>query len=84
MIGAQSDLIGTDACGPEPTTGDVSGGPVTQISLEVEFVFGSNAEECAASGAGSIHPSLEGMTCPGAKSGAVAGAMFPNTVQLPI
>ena len=76
MIGAQSDLMGTDARGPEPKTRDKSGGPVTHISLELESVFGSNADECAACGAGSIHPSLEGMTCSAAKSRAVAGVMF--------
>ena len=55
MIGAQSDSIGTGARGSEPNAGDKSGGPVTQISLEVESVFGSNANECAAFEVGSIH-----------------------------
>ena len=68
--------MGMDARGPEPTTEDKSGGPETQISLGAESVFGSNTDECAVSGAGSIHPSSEGTTCSGTKSGAVAGAMF--------
>ena len=76
MIGAQTDSVGMDACGSEPKTGDESGGPVTQISLEVESVFGSNADECASSMAGSIHPSSEGMICsvliPGANAGAIS------------
>ena len=62
--------------GPEHTAGDESGGPETQISLGAESVFGSNADECAASGAGSIHPSSEGTACSGRKYRVVAGAMF--------
>ena len=76
MIGAQSDWIGTDAGGSEPVVGDEFKGPATQVSLEVKSVFGSIAAECAASVAGSIHPSSEGATCSGTKSRAVAGAMF--------
>ena len=53
MIGAQSDSIGTDASGSEPVAGDESEGPMTQISLDVKSVFGSSADECAASVAGS-------------------------------
>ena len=75
MIGAQSDSMGTDARGPEPTTGDKSGGPMTQISLEVESVFGSNTDECAASVAGSIHPSSDGTICSGLIPGAAASAI---------
>ena len=60
MIGAQSDSIGTDARGSEPMAGDESEGPMTQTSLEAKSVFGSIADECAASVAGSIHPSSEG------------------------
>ena len=59
MIGAQSDSIGTGAGGSESVAGDKSGGLVTRISLEVESMFSSNADENAASGAGSIHPSLK-------------------------
>ena len=76
MIGAQLDLVGMDARGSEPMAGDESEGPMTQTSLEAQSVFGPNTEECAASGAGYIHPSLEGMTRSGTKYGAVAGAMF--------
>ena len=75
MIGAQSDSMGMDARGPEPTTEDKSGGPETQVSLEAEFVFGSNADRCAASVAGSIRPSSDGTICSGSKSGAMAGAI---------
>ena len=63
MIGAQSDSIGTDARGSEPMAGDESEGPMTPPSQEVGSVFGSNADECAASVAGSIHPSSDGMIC---------------------
>ena len=60
MIDTQSDSIGMDAHGLDTMTGDECEGPTTQISLEVESVFGSIADECAASVAGSIHPSSEG------------------------
>ena len=76
MTGAELNSMGMDARGLEHTAGDESGGPETQIPLGEESVFGSNAEECAASEAGSIHPSSEGTTCSGTKSGAIAGAMF--------
>ena len=76
MTGVQLDFMGADARGPEQAAGGESRGPEMQIPLGEESVFGSNAEECAASGAGSIHPSSEGTTCSGTKSEAVAGAMF--------
>ena len=63
MTGAQLDSMGMGARGMEHTTRDESGGPEVQISSGEESVFGSNAEECAASGAGSIHPSSEGTIC---------------------
>ena len=48
---------------------------MTPLSQEVGSVFGSNADECAAYVAGSIHPSSEGMICfeliPGANVGAI-------------
>ena len=66
MTGAQFDSMGTDARSPEHMVGDESRGPETQTPLREEFVFGSNTEECAASRAGSIHPSLEGTTHSGA------------------
>ena len=75
MIGAQSDSIGTDTRGSEPVAGDESEGPMTQISLEVKFVFGSSTDECAASMAGSIHPSSDGVICSKLRVGAVAGAI---------
>ena len=56
MIGSYSNSIGTDARGSEPMAGDESEGPMTQIYLEVKSVFGSSADECASSVAGSIHP----------------------------
>ena len=64
MISAQSDFIGTDARGSDRKTGDESGGPVTQIFLEVESAFGSNTDECAASVEGSVHPSLDARSAP--------------------
>ena len=75
MIGAQSDLIGTDARGLEPMAGDESEGPMTQISLEVKTVFGSSTDECAVSVAGSIHPSLDGTICSGLRAEATAGVI---------
>ena len=75
MIGAQSDLIGTDARGSEPKLGDESGGLVAQISLEVESVFGSIADECAAFVAGSIHPSSDGAICSRLRAGEAIGAI---------
>ena len=74
MIDAQSDLIGTDVRGSEPVAGDESEGPMTQISLDVNYVFGSNADECAASVVGSIHPSSDGTICCRFKARAAAGA----------
>ena len=75
MIGAQSDSIGTDARGSKPMTGDEYEGPVTQISLEVKSMFGSSADECAASVAGSIHPSSDGTICSKLRAGATAGVI---------
>ena len=75
MIGAQSSSMGTDARGSEPMAGDESEGPMTQTSLEVKSVFGSIADECAASGAGSIHPSSDGTICSGLRAGATAGVI---------
>ena len=74
MIGAQSESIGTDARGSEPMIRDESEDPMTQISLEVKSVFGSSADECAASVVGSIHPSSDGAICSGSKAGTAAGA----------
>ena len=65
MIGAQSDSIGMDAGGSEPVAGDESKGSATQISQEVKSVFGSIADGCAASVAGSIHLSSDGAICSG-------------------
>ena len=75
MIGAQSDSIGTDARGSVPMAGDESEGPMTQTSLEVKYVFGSIVIECAASVAGSIRPSSDGMICSGLRSRATAGVI---------
>ena len=75
MIGAQSDSIGMDARGSEPMAGDESEGPMIQTSLEAKSVFGSVAEKCAASVAGSIHPSSDGTICSGSKARASAGAL---------
>ena len=73
ITGAQPDSAGSGARGLEPTAGYESGGPVSQASLGVKSVFGSTADECAASGAGSIHPSSDGAICPGFRSEAPAG-----------
>ena len=75
MTGARSDPMGTDVRGTDPMAGDESEGPMTRTSLEVKSVFGSIADECAAFGAGSVHPSSDDMSCPGFKSEAPAGAI---------
>ena len=75
MIGAQSGSIGTDAHGSESMAGDESEGPMIQVPLELRPVFGSIAAECAASVAGSIHPSSDGTICSGFKAMAAAGAI---------
>ena len=75
MIGAPYGLVGTDARGSEPMAGDESEGLMTQTLLGVKSVFGSIADECAAFGAGSVHPSSDDMICPGFKSEAPAGAI---------
>ena len=75
MIGAQSDLIGTDAGGSEPVAGDESKYPATRVSQEVKSVFGSIAAGCVASVAGSIHPSSDGMSCSGLRAGVAAGGI---------
>ena len=74
-IGAQSDPMGADTRSLEPMAGDESEGPMTQTSLEVKSVFGSIAVECAASVAGSILPSSDGMICTGSKAREAAGAI---------
>ena len=75
MIGAQSDLIGTDAGGSEPVVGDESKSPATHVSWEVKSVFGSIATECAASVAGSIHPPSDGVICSGLRAGVATGVI---------
>ena len=75
MIGAQSDLMGTDAGGSESVAGDESNGSATRVSWEVKSVFGSIATECAASVAGSIHPSSDGAICSRLRAGVVAGVI---------
>ena len=75
MIGAHLGTMGTDVHGSEPVAGDESEGPMTQTSLEVRYVFVSIAAECAASVAGSIHPSSDGTICSGLRAGVVAGVI---------
>ena len=75
MIGAQSDLIGTDAGGSEPVVGDESKSPATLVSWEVKSVFGSIATECAASEAGSIHPSSDDPIGSGSRAGVDKGVI---------
>ena len=75
IIGAQPDSVGSGVRGLEPTAGHESGGPMSQASLGVKSVFVTIADECAASVAGSIHPSSDGMICTRFKARAVAGAI---------
>ena len=74
-IGAQLNPMGAYMRGSEPMTGDESEGPMTPLSQEVGSVFGSDADECAASVAGSIHPSTEGATGSESRVGAAAGVI---------
>ena len=76
MTGAQPDSIGTDVRGSDPIAGDESEGPTTQTYLAVRSVYGSIAAECAASVAGSIHPSSDGAICTRLRAGAVAGVIY--------
>ena len=62
MIGAQSDLLGTGACGSESVAGEGSGSLTTRLSCRVRSMFGSFTAEDKASVAGSIHPSMDGAT----------------------
>ena len=75
ITGAQPGSAGSGARRLEPTTGYESEGPVSQASLGVKSVFGSTADGCAASVAGSIHPSLGDAVCPRFRSGAPTGAI---------
>ena len=75
ITGAQPDSAGLEARRLEPTTRYESGGPVSQASLGVKPVFGSTIDECAASGAGSIHPSSDDAIFLGFRSEALAGAI---------
>ena len=75
MIGAQSDSTGLGARGLEPTTGYESEGPESHASLEVRSGFGSTADEWAAYGVGSIHPSLGHAVCSEFRSGATSGVI---------
>ena len=75
ITGAQPDSAGSGVRGLEPTAGYESGGPVSQASSGVKSVFGSTTDGCAASEAGSIHPSSGDAICPGFRSGAPAGAV---------
>ena len=78
MTGAQSDSIGTDARGSDAVAGDESEGPMTPPSQEVGSVFGSNADECVASVARSIHTSSDGTICSGLIPGAAAVMLVMN------
>ena len=75
MIGAQLDLMGTDARGSDPMAGDESEGPMKNTSLEAKSVFGSIAVEYAASVAGSIHPSSDGTIFSRLRDGETAGVI---------
>ena len=67
--------MGTDAHGSEPMAGDESEGSMTHTSLEAKSVFASIADECAASMAGSIHPSSDVAICYGLRARVVADAI---------
>ena len=75
ITGAQPGSAGSGERGLEPTAGYESGGLVSQASLGVRHVFGSTADECAASRAGSIHPSLGDAICSGFRSRASIGVI---------
>ena len=75
MTGAQSDSIGMDVRGSDPVTGDESEVPMTQASLEVRSVFGSNAAKSAASVARLSLPPSDGALCSGSRPSAVIGAI---------
>ena len=72
---AQSDSIGTDTRDSEPMAGDESEGPMAHASSEAKSVFGSIADECVASVAGSIHPSSDGTICSGLRAGVATGVI---------
>ena len=74
-IDDRSSSTYADAQGSEPVAGDESMVPVTQMSLEVRSVCGSNAAESAASVAGLSFPSSDGAICSGSKARAVTGAI---------
>ena len=74
-IGACSDSMGADTRGSEPMAGDESEVPMTQASLEVRYVFGSNSVESVASVARLNLPSLDGALCYGSRASAVTGAI---------
>ena len=59
ITGAQPESAGSGTRGLGPTAGHKSRGPETQASLGMKFVFGPTTDECADSGAGSIHPSSD-------------------------
>ena len=74
MIDDRSSSTYADAQGSEPVVGDESMVPVTQMSLEVRSMCGSNADQSATSVAGLSFPSSDGMICSGSKATAVTGA----------
>ena len=76
MIDAQSDSIGTDVGGSESVAGDESRGSATRLSYGVKSVSGSIATESAASIAGSIPLSSDGVICSGLKAGVAVGVIF--------
>ena len=64
-----------DAQGSEPVARDESMVPVTQVSLEVRSVCGSNAAESAASVAGLSFLSSDGAICSGSRARAITGVI---------
>ena len=75
MTDAQSYSIGTGVHGSDPVARDESKGPMTPPSQEVGSVFGFDANESAASVAGSIHPSSDGVICFVLRAGVATGVI---------
>ena len=75
MIGVQSDSTGMGAGGSESVAGEGSGSLATWLSRRVRSMFGTIATEGKASVAGSIHPSMDGVTGSELRVGTAAGAI---------
>ena len=74
-IDGRSSSVYEDAQGLELVARGESMVPLTQMSLEVRSVCGSNAAESTASVAGLSFPSSDGVICSRSKARAVTGAI---------